>query len=145
MRLVIDTNVVIAALLRESTSRRILSSPHHTFILPEHGRAEIQQHLDELLPRMGMTRDEAELLLALVTARVETIPESEFRAHLPDARHIMRELDPDDAVFVALALAVPCDGIWTQDKALKRQTRVKTWTTGEIVGEFEASEKHGSG
>ncbi|MBI4394465.1 MAG: PIN domain-containing protein [Euryarchaeota archaeon] len=133
MKPVLDTNIVIAALLRDSTSRAILASPVHTFILPEHGRAEIERHLDDLVARMGMSRDEAELLLALITARVETVPESDFRSHLPEARKIMHDLDPEDAVFVAVALSVPCDGIWTQDKALRKQTRVRTFTTAEMV------------
>lgn len=141
MRIVLDTNVVISALLRDSTSRRILASPSHSFILPDHARAEIERHLDDLLPRMGLTRAEAELLLALVTARVESIPESDFQVHLPEARRIMRELDPDDAVFVAVALAVDCDCIWTQGKALRAQARVRTFTTGDLGASSEEEAK----
>lgn len=137
MRLVLDTNILIAGLLRDSTTRRILQWPFHTFLVPEYAFREVANHLDELAPRMQVTRPEAELLLHLVSARVQTVPEPEIRPHMAEAMAIMRDLDPDDAPFIATALAVPNDGLWTHDKAIHRQTRVRVRTTAELLRDIE--------
>lgn len=137
MRLVLDTNILIAGLLRDSTTRRILQWPFHTFLTPEYAYAEVANHLDELVPRMRMTRSDAELLLHLVAARVQTVPEADLRPHMQEASAIMRDLDPDDAHLVATAIAIPNDGIWSHDKALRRQTRVPVRTTADLVKDIE--------
>jgi hypothetical protein len=31
-------------------------------------------------------------------------------------------------------MSVSCDGIWSDDKHLKRQDKVRVWTTKEVVG-----------
>lgn len=36
---------------------------------------------------------------------------------MPAAEYLVRDVDPDDAPFVALSIATACP-IWTQDKAL---------------------------
>lgn len=141
MRLVLDTNILIAGLLRDSTTRRILQWPFYTFLAPEYAYREVANHLDELAPRMQLARSDAELLLHLVAARVQTVPEVDIRPHMEEASAIMRDLDPDDAPFVATALAVPNDGIWSHDKALHRQTRVLVRTTAELLKEIENAPK----
>jgi predicted nucleic acid-binding protein len=124
-------------MLRDSTTRRILQWPFHTFLAPEYAYREVESHLDELAPRMRMSRSDAELLLHLIASRVQTVPEAEIRPYMEEANTIMRDLDPDDAPFVATALAVPNDGIWSHDKALHRQTRVPVRTTTELVKAIE--------
>ncbi|MFH1094689.1 MAG: PIN domain-containing protein [Candidatus Micrarchaeota archaeon] len=39
--------------------------------------------------------------------------------------------DPDDWPFFALALSRDC-GIWSNDKRLKKQAKVKVWSTEEL-------------
>jgi predicted nucleic acid-binding protein len=43
MRLVIDTNVLIAALLKDSTIRLLLLSPKFTFYLPRYSFKEVEK------------------------------------------------------------------------------------------------------
>ncbi len=43
-------------------------------------------------------------------------------------------IDRSDIPFVAAALSLPCDGIWSDDLDLKRQKRVKVWNTKEVLG-----------
>lgn len=42
---------------------------------------------------------------------ISVFPESEYGSHMDEARSLVP--DPDDVPVVALALAVPNDGIWT--------------------------------
>ena len=40
--------------------------------------------------------------------------------------------DPKDAAYIALALKFSC-GVWSNDKKLKEQNKVKVYSTGEIM------------
>lgn len=138
MRLVVDSNVLIAALLRNSAARRVLAWPLHRFYSPEHALAEVERHMEEFAARMEVTVEEAHALLLLVAGSVETVPEEVIRPCLAEARAIMDPLDPDDAVFLATALAIPCDGIWSHDRAFRRQGRVRTFATHELLKDLES-------
>ena len=45
----------------------------------------------------------------------------------------MKDIDVDDAQFIATALAVENDGLWSFDDDVKRQKRVKIFSAGEII------------
>jgi len=46
-------------------------------------------------------------------------------------KKIMENIDPDDAVFLALSFCSPNDGIWTEDAHFGKQDVVKVWKTIE--------------
>ena len=50
-----------------------------------------------------------------------------------DAEKIMGRIDMSDVPFVALALSLPSDGVWTEDKHFLRQSRVKVWRTRDLL------------
>jgi len=50
-----------------------------------------------------------------------------------EAEEIVGSIDRDDVPFVAAALSIRCDGIWSDDKDLKRQKKVKVWSSREII------------
>ena len=49
----------------------------------------------------------------------------------------MDKIDPDDTPFIALALAVENDGIWSDDKHFEQQNRIKIWKTGALSKSIE--------
>ncbi|MEM0330548.1 MAG: PIN domain-containing protein [Archaeoglobaceae archaeon] len=48
------------------------------------------------------------------------------------ALEILKDIDPNDAPFLFLAIALNCP-IWSNDKDLKKQSLVKVYTTKEIL------------
>lgn len=52
----------------------------------------------------------------------------------------MKGIDEDDAPFVALALHVDGDGIWSSDAHMQEQDIVRVWTTAEILEELGSRE-----
>ena len=42
-------------------------------------------------------------------------------------------MDEKDAPFLALALSIDCDGIWSNDRDLKEQSLIKVWNANELV------------
>jgi predicted nucleic acid-binding protein len=44
---------------------------------------------------------------------------------MDDAKEIMDNIDPSDTPFIALALAVENDGIWSDDEHFNKQNRIR--------------------
>lgn len=45
----------------------------------------------------------------------------------------MGHVDEDDVVFIALALSIENDGIWSDDAHFKRQNMIKVFKTEDVV------------
>jgi predicted nucleic acid-binding protein len=46
---------------------------------------------------------------------VQIISDIAIESRLEEAKEMMQKIDPDDAPFIAAALAVDNEGIWTDD------------------------------
>lgn len=125
--------MLIAAFLRTSTVRRILTLSLIEFYAPEFLWGEIDRHLPELAKKAALSAASAAELVKLLEGYVAPIPSEALRPHWERAARAMRRIDPRDAACVAAALAVPCDGIWSDDHHLKAQGIVRCWTTPELV------------
>ena len=133
MKLVLDTNVVLKALIRNSRVRAILLSPRHQLYLPEYAIEEVRNHLDIIKKKSGLSEKEIELALDTLMTGIEVIQSKPVLTAWNEAEKIMAPIDFEDTPFVAAALSVSCDGIWSDDKHLRRQRRVKIWTTEEMI------------
>jgi len=70
MRLVVDTNRIIAALVKDSASRRILLSDKFDFLTIEITKQEIEEHRQELLDKTRLKDGQLSLVLSLLFSRV---------------------------------------------------------------------------
>ena len=137
-RLVADANVFVAAFLKDSAVRRIVALSGLQLLVPEYLFEEVRRHLDELSERAGLQKGEASELLGRLGKYFIVLPQAILSARLNEAEKTMAGIDSRDAVYLAMALAVPCDGIWSDDPHMKMQKRVKCFTTRELVAELKA-------
>lgn len=133
MKLVVDTNVVMAGLIADSVIRRILSSENIVFYLPEHALDELNKYKEELITKSALSEDDFEALLILLLENIEIVPEPEVKKHMDKAEKIMKEIDIKDASFVACTFAVKADGIWSFDDDFKKQDKIKVFETKELL------------
>jgi len=133
LRLVADANILVAAYLRDSTVRRIILFSDVQFLVPEFIFEELENHLPELTKRSGLTEAESKRLLDRLRGRFAIVPEELVSQQLQVARAAMKGIDPKDTAYLACALCVPCDGIWSDDPHMKRQDLVVSFTTGELL------------
>lgn len=133
MRLVVDTNVIMAGLIADSTVRRILSSENVVFYLPEYALDELNKHKKELISKSGIRENDFEALLILLLENIEIVPGPEVKKHMGEAEKIMKEIDIKDTSFVACALAIKADGIWSFDDDFKKQDKIKVFETKELL------------
>lgn len=73
------------------------------------------------------------LLERVLAWKVEFIPVSEFKDFLKEAESVCP--DTDDIEYFALALKFNCS-IWSNDKLLKNQPKVKVFSTSELIKEL---------
>jgi predicted nucleic acid-binding protein len=132
MRLVLDTNILIAALIKDSITRRILLLPDLEFLLPAFALDELEKHRGKIVRAARLKRDELDLLLTLLLTSVTVVPFERIAPYLPEADILIGVIDPDDVPFVALALAEDHDGIWSNDRAFERLPGIQCWTTPRL-------------
>ena len=132
MEVVVDTNVIISALLRDGLTRKILLlAPFEMYTVP-FTKQEIENHKGELLHKSGLDEDAFSHLLDLIFAKINVVDREILEPFRKRADEILKDIDPNDAPFLALAMALNCP-LWSNDRDLKKQRVVKVYTTQEIL------------
>ncbi|MBN1169670.1 PIN domain-containing protein [Candidatus Micrarchaeota archaeon] len=130
MQFVVDTNVLISALLAQSKTYELLALNSLELFVPEHSLVEIHRNKKELQKKMGVTDEEFELALNLILSHVTVIT----RKHYVKFKGKAKKISPDfkDFPFFALALAKKIP-LWTNEVRLKQQKEVIVYNTKDIV------------
>ncbi len=132
MKLVADTNILISALIKNSTNRKILFSSDFEFYVPEYAFAEISKHKKLILTKSRLDSIDYELFLNIMKEKVSIIPEKDVKKFLTEAKKIMDPIDEDDTAFIALALALQCP-VWTNDSDFTKQEQVEVYSTEDLL------------
>jgi predicted nucleic acid-binding protein len=133
MKLVLDTNIVIAALLRDSAIRRYMLRTHNSLYVPEFVFYEIEEHRDELLTKTGLSDGEFNLVLSLLQKYLHIIPDKSLIKYKKEAEAVIAKIDRDDVPIVAAALACNGSRIWSDDAHLRKQRKVPVLRTAEVL------------
>ncbi len=132
MKLVIDSNRVMAGLIKDSITRMIILNEDFQFIAPEFLLTEIEKYRDYLMKKAHQTEREFDLTLSTLMGRIDLIPEEEFLDSMEEAERIMKEIDPKDSPFLAVGIAVNAMGIWSEDKDFDDQAIMKRYSTSDL-------------
>jgi len=133
MILIVDTNILISALIKDSTIRRLLFYPNFEFYTSEQVLIEVNRHIPLISKKASVPLEEVYMLFFFLLSYVTIVPFSKFVHKFDEAHKIMRTIDEKDTTFVALALATPNDGIWTEDKHFQKKENIKVWRTKDLV------------
>ena len=132
MKLVLDTNILVAALIKDSVTREILVHPDIEFLLPEFALEELETHKAEILIKSKLSEHQFALLFEQLKSNISITPSEEICCK-EEAKNIMDIIDSEDTIFIALALSVENEGIWSQDKHFQRQNKVRVFTTKQLT------------
>ena len=132
MRLVIDTGILISALLKDSVTREILLLSSVEFLLPEYALEELEAHKNNISKRSGLCEEEIDIVLSLLLENITIIPSSEIKPAVLEASKLIGDIDPNDVPFVALVLSVKSNGIWSNDKHFENLKGIKVWKTSAL-------------
>jgi len=136
MKLVIDTNSIISALIKNGISRRIIVSPVIRFMTPDYTLQEISKYEKLICKKAKLNHDEFKLLLNLIFEHITIIPKEDYKDLLSRAKTLIEDID--DVPFIALCLASKADGIWSDDAHFKTRKEVIIFRTKELALIFKS-------
>ncbi len=133
MKLIVDTNRIIAALVKDSFSRRLLRSDCFQFYTIAQVREEISKYEYELLPKARVSASSFRALLNTFLERVSFVDDARIQQFMPQARAVLDPIDPKDTPFLAAALAIGAGGIWSHDPHFTKQNLVNVFNTDDLL------------
>ena len=136
MKLVIDTNNIIAALIKKGISRRIIFSPAINFITPEYTLQEISKYENLICKKAKINEDEFQRLLNFIFEYITIIPKEDYEDFFNQSKTLIDDID--DLPFIALYLASKADGIWSDDTHFKTKNEIIIFRTRELALAFKS-------
>ncbi|WP_348608842.1 PIN domain-containing protein [Halobaculum rarum] len=136
MKLVIDANVVISALIADSKTRELIVTLEPDLLTPAFVHDEIGNYQDLIVEKSGMESDRVAQFIDLLFQYVEIVPAEEFYPAIERADEAIGDTDPDDVLYLACAIA--CDAaIWSDDSDFDDQDLVETYSTSDVINSFD--------
>jgi len=136
LRIVIDTNILIGALVRDTSFKaRLLKNKRGMFFFPDYGLEEIGKFREYISSKRkkDTTAPSFDYAIKFLMESITVVPRQLYQDQIPGAYTIMENIDPKDSPFLALALHLECP-LWSDDAHLKRQSRVPCYSTQEFSG-----------
>ena len=133
MKVILDVNVILSALIRDSTTRKIILNSEFDFYFPEPSLHKIRKYKDYTLEKSGLTGEEYNKIMATLFKYIKLVPTEEIEKNWDEAKKIMEHIDPEDVVFIATALSMEDSVIWSDDRHFEKQDKVKVLKTKEMT------------
>ena len=118
-RIVVDTNKILAAALKQGWIRTLLYQAPITPITPAQVIREAEEHAGELAGKTGLSPEEFLLLVRKLIKDTATLVDPR-QPYISRAKRITNRFDPDDWPFIALALQEDAV-LWTNDREIIRE------------------------
>lgn len=135
MRYVVDANIILSGLIANSTTRTLLVEIEPELLTPAYVHEEIGKYTGLVVEKSGLEVDDVEELIQTLFKRIDIVPRAEILGSLQKAARAMRDVDPDDALY--LAVAIERDAvIWSDDGDYEHQDIVDVATTSEIFERY---------
>lgn len=117
-----------------SFKARLLKNRNFLFFFPDYGLDEIEKFREYICSKRrkepaALSFDYA---IKFLLESVTVVPRQLYQDQISGAYTVMREIDPKDTPFLALALHLECP-LWSDDAHLKLQSLVPCYVTSEIT------------
>ncbi|WP_276271979.1 PIN domain-containing protein [Haloarcula litorea] len=136
MKLVVDANVVISALIADSKTRELIVTLEPDLLTPEFVHDDIENYTELIVEKSGMSPERVGQFIDLLFQYIEVVPAGKFHPYIEEAEAAIGETDPGDVLYVACALANDA-GIWSDDSDFREQAVVETYSTTDVVDSFD--------
>ena len=135
MLIVVDTNELFSAIISRNITLGLFFDSRLELVSPDFIIGEFEEHKDEISERTGLNEKEISAFLFLLSPKIKFFKKEDFSDFLKEAENISP--DSDDVEYFALALKLNCP-VWSEDKKLKKQGRVRLINTSELIKELDS-------
>ena len=140
MNVIVDASVLIKALLGSRGVWAILASLNHSFYAPQVILDEIRRHKAIICTYIHAPLEEFDAALNSLGGFVQIVDPDSYAQYLAKAKTSMESRDPSDADYVAAAISIGADFIWTEDKDFSAQKLARVKTTSQFIDERKQGE-----
>src|SRR3989344_5725253 len=112
MIIIIDVNVFLSALIRDSTTREIIFTFEQEFCFPESSLQKIRKYKPLIQKKSGLSDLDFLKLFHSLLKFIKIIPDEKLLDYWMEAKKIMEHIDPEDVTFIAAALSQDNAVIW---------------------------------
>jgi predicted nucleic acid-binding protein len=133
MKIVLDVNIILSALIRDSITRKMIIDSKLNLYFPEPSLHKIRKYKDYIQGKSNLSDEEFINVLTYLFTFIQLIPSEEIEKNWSKAKEIMEHIDQEDVVFVAAALGLEDSVIWSDDKDFDKQDKLKVLKTEDMV------------
>ena len=130
MRLIVDANVIFSLLIKEGKTADLFFNLGCHLYAPEFLLEEFRVHKQEILEKTKRSEENFNKIFRILLKVLNIFPTCELEDKLEEASKISPDID--DVAYFAMALKLKCP-IWSNDKRLKEQNKVKIYSTEDII------------
>ena len=136
MKIVIDTNILLSALIKDAITRHLIVSLDVLLYYPEESFDEIIRNKKEVLEKGKISEEEFTNTFTTLFKYVRVVKNEEIRPYAKEADRIIGNIHKNDVVFIAVALAKGAI-IWSNDNHFQKQNKIFVITTKDIITNFK--------
>ncbi|MBI2629090.1 hypothetical protein HYW74_03330 [Candidatus Pacearchaeota archaeon] len=141
MKIIIDSNRVIAALIKDSTTRAILFNKTFQFFAPSYIKSEIAKYKQEIINKAGINSKEFDALISMIFECITIIPQEKYSSIIDKVKD--KTSDVNDFPYFAVCLLINAGGIWTHDPHFYKQNNYKIFTNMDMLRIIEEGGEKG--
>jgi len=132
MRLIVDTNIIISALIKDSLTRKILTHLNAEFFTIDFTEIELTKYKSLICKKANITMKTCDMIFEGLNKYLIYIDQRLVDAKMPEAKKIMDHIDTKDTLFIAAALATNSI-IWSDDNHFQKQKKIKVLKTKDML------------
>lgn len=137
MIIIIDVNVFLSALIRDSTTRALIFTSGQEFCFPEKSMQKIRKYKQYIKEKSALSDLEFLKLFHTLMKFIRIIPDEELLDNWDEAKRIMKHINPEDVPFIAAALSQEGAIIWSNDCHFEKQDAVIALKTKDLINLFK--------
>lgn len=130
MILVVDANVLFAALIKNSLTAELIFSDDLKLYTCEFITEEFFKYEKEIMKKTHRTREQFITIMHQLKDIITVIPKEEYSKQMIEAEKFSP--DPKDIMYFALAMKLNA-GVWSNDDRLKKQDKVVVYKTSDLM------------
>ncbi|MFA6462138.1 MAG: PIN domain-containing protein [Candidatus Woesearchaeota archaeon] len=138
MIIIIDVNILLSALIKDSTTRALILTSGQEFYFPEKSMQKIRKYKQYIKEKSGLSDLEFLKLFHILMKFIKIIPDEDLLEEWDNAKRIMEHIDLEDVTFIAAALSQEEAIIWSDDRHFEKQNAVITLKTKDVIDLFNS-------
>ncbi|MEK6928101.1 MAG: putative toxin-antitoxin system toxin component, PIN family [Nanoarchaeota archaeon] len=133
MKVVIDANIIISAILGSKVTNEIIVSEKYELYAPRMIFSEIVRHREEISDKSGINEAEFYETLSALAVFIKLVDYINYQGYIEKAKEAIGRRDIKDSDYIACALEIDADFIWSNDKDFSVQNDVEVKNTSEVM------------